>query len=254
MTGDHQTPVTPDSAAKFGADRVPDTKATLFGEEDITKILNQNRHAQDHIKTLETETATMRAELQRMQEELARSKSIDDLLATMQQQNTNEPGTTSPQLDQAELLNTLKDEVFKDLSLAQQRSLEMENWNKSVNALREQHGDGYASYVDRRAMELDIPVAKMEELAKTSPKAFIELVSPGTKRTPTPTMSGQSVPLNQDATLDAMFSRIQKLRQMNTPEGREAKAQWEDPGFQKQYRQYILEKAKKAGSTYGNNI
>lgn len=254
MTDESRTAGDPGSSgATFGSDQ-GSTNTPLFGKDDLDKILNQNRNAQDHIKTLESETAAMRAELQRLQEELARSKSIDDLLTHMRQPDQDLSGTTSPQFDQEQLLKTLKTEVFRDLTLAQQQSLERENWNKAVNTLRERHGDGYASYVDQRAKELDIPVAKMEELAKTSPNAFIELVSGGKTRTAAPTQGSQTFPLRTDAETEATFNKINALRFRNTPEGREAKRTWDDPDFQRRYRAFVLDKAKKAGSSFGNTI
>lgn len=255
MTDDNRTAGDPGaSGASFGSDQGQGGNAPLFGKDDLDKILNQNRNAQDHIKTLESETAAMRAELQRMQEELARSKSIDDLLDHMRQPESNMPGSTAPQFDQEQLLKTLKAEVFKDLTMAQQQSLEAENWNRSITVLRERHGEGFASYVDQRARELDIPVTKLEELAKTSPNAFVELVSPGRSRTAAPTTGSHSYPLKSDAETEAMFSKINALRFRNTPEGHEAKRTWQDPDFQKRYRMHILERAKKVGSSFGNDI
>jgi outer membrane murein-binding lipoprotein Lpp len=253
MTGENQAPVTPDQGTpQFGSDNGTNAAGGSFGTDDVQKILSQNRHAQDHIKTLESETAAMRAELQALRDELAKAKSIDDLLATMQQ--TNEPGPTAPTLDQEQLLTRLKSEVFRDLSVAQQQSLELQNWNESVSTLRQRHGDGYAKYVDQRAAELGIPVPKMEELAKTSPKAFLELVSPGKTGTAAPTTGSYTQPVNADKEAESMFIKISTLRLRNTPEGREAKRQWDDPDFQRRYRLWVLNRAKTNGSSFGNNI
>ncbi len=51
-----------------------------------------------------------------------------------------------------------------------------------------------------------------------------------------------------------MFIKISTLRLRNTPEGREAKRQWEDPDFQRRYRMWVLNRAKTNGSSFGNNI
>jgi hypothetical protein len=255
MTGDNQN--TGDTGttnqAKFGSDQGT-TQGGSFSSEDIARIVKQNAFAQDHIKTLESETAAMRAELQRAQEELAKARSIDDLLDAMRQQESNQPGTTSPQIDQQELLNKLKTEVFSELTAAQQQAAEMQNWNTSIGMLKERHGDGFAVYVDQRAAELGIPVTKLEELAKTSPNAFMELVSPNKTRTAAPTTGSQYVPANADAETEAYFTKISTLRFRNTPEGNDAKRVWADPDFQSRYRMHILEKAKKSGSTFGNTI
>lgn len=254
MTGENQNPVTPDNAApQFGSDQGTGSTA-VFGKDEVERILNQNRHAQDHIKTLESETAAMRAELQALREELVKSKTIDDLLSGIRQPDSNQPGPTAPQIDQERLLKTLKDEIFKDLTAAQQQALERQNWEKSVTTLRERHGDGFATYVDQRAQELNIPVKKLEELAKTSPDAFVELVSPRGPRSAAPTTGSTSAPINIDKETEAYFTKISVLRLKNTPEGREAKRAWDDPDFQRRYRMWVIEKAKKVGSSYGNTI
>jgi len=256
MTGDNQTPVTPDTKAKFGSpDQGTGTSGGTFSADELNRILTQNKHAQDHIKTLETETASMRSELQRLQEELVRSKSVDDILAAMRQQDDNTPGTTPPQLNQTELLKTLKDEVFRDLSAAQQEAIEKQNWDNSVTMLKQRHGEGYAAYVDQRSTELGISVKHMENLAKTSPKAFMELVSPGANRSAAPTMgSSTASPINADAETEAMFVKVNTLRFRNTPEGNEAKRLWTDADFQRRYRMWVLEKAKTKGSSFGNTL
>jgi DNA repair exonuclease SbcCD ATPase subunit len=236
----------------FGSDQGTSTDTATFTKDDIEKVLNQNRHAQDHIRTLESETAQMRAELERMQAELAQARSIDDLLDVMRQQDPNQPGPTAPQFDQERLIKTLKEEVFRDLTAAQQATVQVQNWNKSIEMLRQRHGDGYSEYVTRRAQELNLPIEKMEDLAKTSPDAFMELVSTRGTTSAAPTTGSVVSPLRGAGDTDAMYSKINTLRFRNTPEGREAKRMWEDPEFQRQYRIHILTKMEKQGSSFSN--
>jgi hypothetical protein len=209
MTGDNQTSGDPTQPkAVFGSDQGTSTGAA--GNIDLDKILTQNQHAQNHIKTLESETAAMRAEIQRLSEELNKSRSIDDLLNEMrQQQNSNQPGSTAPQIDQNQLLETLKAEVFNSLTQAQQQAVEQQNWAAATNALRERFGDGYATYVDQRATELNLHPKYLESLAKTSPTAFMELVAPKTSRSAAPTMGSQTAPLSADKDFDEMAARLQ---------------------------------------------
>lgn len=257
MTDDNRSPVTPDEGTpKFGTDKGTTEGTPSFGKDDIEKVLSQSRHAQDHIKTLETETATLRTELRVLQEEVAKSRSIDDLIAAMQQdQGTNSTGPKAPQLDQQELLTKLKQEVFRDLSTSQQQALEQKNWQQSISVLKERFGDKFGHQVDKRAEELGMPIEQMEIMAKTSPAAFIELVAGvKTTRTPAPTMGSQSAPYNSEADIEVMYARVIRLKTSNSPEGKEARKTWGDPEFQKQYRAHILSKAKKAGSSYGNMI
>jgi len=250
MTEDNQQQVTPD-APKFGSGDQPTTPS--FGQEDIEKMLKQNASAQDHIKELEGETKGYRQQINDLRDELAKSKSIDDLLEGMQQEN--QPGPTAPQFDEQQLLSKLKEEVFRDLSAVQQESLEDQNWVNSKAQAEQKYGTGYASYVDAKALELDVPVEQMEQYARTSPKVFMELLSGSGTSTPSPTQGTQSQPMNIDADIEARFHKVATLRlDKRTPEGRQANDTWNDPEFQKQYRQHIMDKAKTKGSSFGNQI
>jgi len=250
MTDDNQNQVTPDNQSLFSDDN-QDKGEPSFSQEDISKILKQNANAQEHIKNLETETAQFRSQIRELQEELQKAKSIDDLLDGLQQPNDT-PGTTSPQIDETQLLNKLKEEVFRDLSAAQQQALEEQNAAEAVRAAQEKFGDGYKSYVQQRAQELDLSLEQIENYARTSPKVFMELLGTPKGQTPSPTTGSLSAPIDSDADIEAKYRRISTLRLMNTPEGIEARRTWENPEFQAQYRRHILEKASEKGSTFGN--
>lgn len=229
-----------------------------FNQEDVEKLARMNSDAQGFIKTLKTETSELREQLRAIQEDLAKAKSVDDMIEAMRQQDTNldSPGPKTPQLDEQALLAKLKDEVFKDMSQVQQQELADKNWNESLNLLKGQFGDGYAKYVDQRAQELDMTNEDMEALARTKPKAFVELVGGSAKtNTPGPTRSSQtSAPLG-DGDISVMYARVSRMRRdLNTAEGREANRMWKDTSFQEKYRQHILEKARKEGSQFGNAI
>lgn len=243
----NQEPTTPENEpAKFGADQSQEPEAK-FGKDDIDKLLKQNFHGQEHIKTLEQETASLRQQLNELKEQLATSKSIDDLISEMRNERGNEenhqPGPTTPQVDKEQLLNELRTRVFEDLSAVEQANLQQKNWQDSVNLLKERHGDGYAKYVDDRAEELQMDVKQLEELAKTSPKAFMELVSPGTKSTVSPTQTTTRGMFQGQPDIEVQYRQVATLRKnLRSEEGRKANALWNDPDFQKQYRMHILKK------------
>lgn len=251
---DQEQQVTPDSnngekqeaPAKFGSDQ--ETTTPVFGKEDLEKVLKQNQHGQDHIRRLESETAEMREQIRQLQQELSNSRSIDELLSEIRQQNTesHEPGSTTPPVDENKLLEKLKSQVFADLSAAEQANLEQSNWQQSKTLLQERHGDGWASYVDSRAEELDMSIKDLESLAKTSPKAFIELVSPGQKPkgAVNPTQSTfKQAPVSGDDDFEVRIQRLSVLRRdLSTPEGRQANAEWNSPEFKARWAQHILAK------------
>lgn len=247
MTDDNQSPVTPEETPEFGKQTTSSDKSEVsFGKEDIEKILKQNSNATNHIKTLESETAEMRRQIKELQEELSKSHTIEELLSYERQTNSqnSEPGSKTPQLNEQELLAKLKAEVFNDLTQAQQKSLEEQNWGEANRLAQEKFGEKYRSYVDQKAKELDISVKEMEQYARTSPKVFMQLLggSTGTKQ-PQPTRSTQNLNLNSTPDISVQYATLIRARkQGNTPEAREARRILDDPDFQERYRLHILSK------------
>lgn len=224
-----------------------------FDQAEIEKLLKVNRDSQDFIKQLKSETAEMREQIKALQEDLSKSRTIDDLVNRYTQPNEYEPGPKAPQVDEEKLLERLRNEVFSELSAAERTRLEQQNWQKSVSALKERHGDKYNDYVADRAKALNMPMEDMQGLAKTHPDAFLELVDGSRPRSTQPTTPSQSSSTFGDD-VAVRYQRISVTRLQDTPEGREANRMWKDPEFQNQYRQYILERARKNGSQFGNTI
>lgn len=245
MTDKNQTSSTENSGEtttepKFGEGETQKPEAK-FGTEDVTKLMKMNKDAQSFIDQLKTETSTLRSEVQKMQEELAKARTIDDLINTQQRYDDSDlPESKTPQLDKNELLAELEQRVFNNMTKKQQEAAEQDNWNKSLSMAKERFGDKFTDYVTDRAKELDISVKEMEQYAKTSPKAFMQLLD--TKKSPvSPTLTQSQAPaFNTD--IDAQFEKVATLRRQDTPEGREANRLWIDPEFQKKYREHILNK------------
>ena len=254
MTDDNQNASDPSTEAKpeFGSDKDQSKVKPQFGQDDISEILKQNVHGQAHIKTLESETAQLREEIKTLQQELANAKSVDDLINEIRQNNesTTMTGSTTPQIDEEQLLAKLTEKVTSTMTLQEQLKLETDNWNTVTQALQAKHGEGYAAYVDSRARELGMNNVQMETLARQNPKAFIELVSPGTtfNRTAPTTPSMTSPKSNESQEQEAEFSKVARLKKdLSTEEGREANRKWNDPDWQRVQRQRILDKAKREG-------
>ena len=249
---DQDTQVTPDGL--FSSEDSSKSDNITLSQDEIQKIVKQNLNAQEHIKNLESETKQYREQLSELQNELTKSRTIDELLESIQQQNTDTPGPTAPQINKEELLNELKAEVFRDLSAAQQSALEEQNAAEAVRAAEELYGEGYKSYVQQKAADLGVSLEQMEQYAKTSPKVFMELLGGQKSQTPTPTIGNQTLPPSNDSDIEARYKRVSTLRLMNTPEGIEARRLWESDEFQSQYRRHVLEKAQKEGSDFRNQI
>ena len=240
----------------FGAadDKPASTESEVkFGKDDLDKILKQNYHAQEHIKTLETESEAAKLKLQDLESKLASASTIDDLLDNMQNMpQNNSPESTAPQFNQEAMISQLKEEVFSELSQAQLKAVEDTNWEESKKMAEERYGKEFASYVDTKATEMDLSNEQVEALAKTSPKAFMELLGGTGTPSAAPTTPGSTgVPSQSD---DYDYAKIARLRTENSEEGRDAQKLWSSTGFQAGYRKSIIDKAKAHGSEFGNRL
>ena len=246
MTDENQNPGTenPTGSSEFLKTENQQEQKTegSFNRDEIEKILKENSNAQSFIKELKSETSEMRSQIKTLQEELAKSRTIDDLFSKYGQQDFNEPGPNTPQVNEQELLAKLKAEVFAELSAEQQKAQEENNWRTALKQAEERFGEKYGSYVDARAQELGISIDDMRTYARTSPKVFLELLGGSQQRqTPRPTQSSQSgTPPGIGDDIEKQYARYVRLRNQPTEEGRQAREMLADPAFMEQYRLRIL--------------
>lgn len=249
-------PATPQSLFQQQDQNAGGNRSLELSKEQLEAILKQNSHAQSHIKTIEDENKTLRDQIAKLSRDLEMSTQFEDLLEGLA--NPTKPNTseqTAPQLDKNALLTELKQDIFNELTKAQQMNLQQENLNTSISYARQKFGDEYEDSLLKVAETLSLDTNYLEELAKTSPKAFqtmVESVSPS--KTPfTPTINSlRTTPAPADPTADV--KRVAALKRQNTPEGRQARQMWNSEEYQRNLRQRILENAQKNGSQFGNQI
>jgi len=211
-------------------------------------LLKRLKDKDDFIETLKSETKDYRDKIQQLESQLQQAKTIDELLERVKDyepSDTHEP--TAPRLDEDKLLSKLEERVFGKLSQKQREDVEMQNWNESVSKLQEKFGDKYADYVRSRATELSVPIHEMDRLAKTSPKAFLELVSGQQQRTnnmqpTTTTQRSSSASQSQEKYNEEYFDKISRLRNVKGPEGDEARRVYNSKEYQANWRKAILAK------------
>jgi len=239
------------TATSFSTDPVQSTQdpTSIHPQDDNVEILKKRlKDKDDFIETLKGETKEFRDRITQLESQLQQAKTIDELLERVKDyepSDASEP--TAPRLDEDKLLSKLEERVFGKLSQRQKEDLETQNWNESVSKLQEKFGDKYLDYVRSRATELSVPIEEMDRLAKTSPKAFMELVSGQQQRSTTmqPTQSNQrtsSVNNNQGQQNEEYFDRINRLRFTQGPEGSEARKIYNSKEYQANWRKHILSK------------
>ena len=237
---------TGDKTPEFNAD-TQQTPEPKFGQAEVEALLKQNSSGQEFIEVLKGETATLRDEVKGLQQELANKKSMEDMIEDIRQQDPNSPDPTGPQLDENKLLDKMREQVSAEMSFAQQLAAEQSNMAVVTAELESRHGEKYASYVDLRAKELGMTNQDMEVLARSKPKAFMELVSPGAASSIHSTPSQSQPQESGEDVAGKEYDRINRLRREFTPEGREAKQRWDDPDFQSLHRARIIAKAEAEG-------
>jgi hypothetical protein len=167
-------------------------------EDDIARLKKSHYNAQNHIKTLESETAKMRDELESLREQANQAKAIDDVLEEIRNRNSYSENDTTHQstIDPDEIVERVKGQLTKEQQLQEQSV----NAAKVLSQLESMYGENYTSKVQETANDLGMDLAYMDNLAKTAPNAFLKLFDKDAVKTPAPTQGTTNPPLNASET------------------------------------------------------
>ena len=176
--------------------------------KDVESALEALKHSQDFIKTLQTEKKTSEQQLQEIQAELEKRKSVEEVVQSLTQ--NNQPKTTESETP-AQRQGLDEDRVREYVEgLLQQKTAEQqetENLNKVTSTLYQQHGDQAAKLIKDRAKELNTTPTELEKIARTNPNMALSLLGGGSITSQTPTMSSNNPPRH-----------VQKSNEMPRPE------------------------------------
>jgi len=131
-------------------------------------------HAQEHIKTLETELAQMK-------EELTRRKTTEELLDELK--SGNQPVEATPQgveLDQDRIMQL----VNQTIEQKEKQSKAKQNAQTVASKFTEQYGAQAESAYNQIAKDAGLTVEQLNNLAATSPNVVMKLAGFETKSTP----------------------------------------------------------------------
>lgn len=224
----------------------PDNKKTTT-DVNIDEVLRRDRHAQEHIKRLEQERKEDRERLARLESELARAKTVDDLMERMRQGNNykseGEPTSRADDkqtIDVDALVSATSQQVLNKLTEKEILDAEQRNLVSVLNALEQKHGSKATAdtKVEQRAQELGLTVEDLARTARRSPKAFFELM--GEKEFKVPGATQGSV-TNYKGPQEMSAAEMMKI--WKDPKQRKT---WQDPEYQRQLRIKILEESKKS--------
>jgi len=135
---------------------------------DVPTALASIQHAQDHIKTLTDQVATLQTEL----ESKGNMEEVIRRLESQSQQNVVEPPSTTG-LDETKTVQL----VEQLLQQKESKAAEEANRVEVVNALVQKFGDKAEEVYLSKAKELGVDEAFLTAVAKKSPKAVLEYFS-----------------------------------------------------------------------------
>lgn len=189
-----------------GEDQTP--KPIKVGEREFATQEDLERHilsAQEHITKIEAENAEMRAKEEVLSKAAEENISARELLEGISKANKSTESSETPSKSQDELvaeavaLATAR--VSENLKSEAIKHAEESNLQSAMDEAKEAYGDDYIKKVVELGQTHGLTPDKIDNLAKTSPKAFANLFIPADKPSGRPA-SGEynSTAFNEDAT------------------------------------------------------
>ena len=179
----------------------PDPLVTNF-DDKLSLIVNENgdkkydtvdvalsalAQSQVHIPKLEGENASLRAEIEKVNAELAKRASIEDVVSKLAPSNndTNQPPADNGSMDAGAIETLVRNMMTGD---AQKATLE-QNGKLVSTKLTEVYGDKAKEVVEAKAKELGLSFDQYAELSRTSPQVALAMFNQSTPITSSTTPS-----------------------------------------------------------------
>ena len=163
-------PVVPNPA--LNTPTIPPEVVEFVGEgkkyKSMEDALKSIPHAQTHIQKLEDELAAQRLELER-------SRAMEDLLKEFKQQNAPAQGTEPQAQPQSGVPVDVNKAVEEALARQDAARLAQANASAVISAFTAAFGDEGKAKYEKLAEETGMPLAYLNNLAKTAPEAVLKL-------------------------------------------------------------------------------
>lgn len=195
------TDTNPNPTGSNPAPAVNNDLATLLGSiknergeqkyRDINDAMTALQHSQEFIPTLKSQYEAEKAEAQRLREEVARLKTVEETVAALTLNRQEQQGTPPVAFDEKQIA----DLVNRTLTQRSEQATASSNLESVVASLQTAFGaDAETKFYDK-AKELGMTVAEMNTLAAKSPKAVLSMLGVNGQATPQrqPTVTTSSV-------------------------------------------------------------
>lgn len=168
-------------------------------------------HKDQHIARLEKEAAEMREEVNKaltMDEFLGKlSEENKKLLETNKVNNQSNQDGEPPEGEKHEQQQLSRDDVKRILDEERDAARKESNFRAVQAQLSEKLGAGYVEHIKTKAKELDLGEDFLNNLAKTQPKAFLEIM--GIDKVTKKTSEEQSIFSPAQSSVQTRFSQAQ---------------------------------------------
>lgn len=162
------------------------------------------------IAQLQSETATLRDELQKALEKVNSTSALETLVTNLQNKNTTESAQTETKpatsADNQTALGLSQEDVVKLIEAREAAKAQQRNYDTSMAQVNKVYGDKAKEFLETRARELGLEVSTLETLARTSPQAFVNAVGVSQRDASTRSMSTTSV--NSEGLNPDSFSNV----------------------------------------------
>lgn len=179
-----------ESAAPNQASNADQQTFLVVGERAFASpddVKSKIEHADQHISTIESENAQLKAELEAAQEQLNKSTSLEEVLHKLDE-NKDESGLT---------LDQVKELVSNEITTTKQADVQQSNLKTCIGAAEKAYGEGFIEKMTEMAGNLGLSMEEVDGMAASNPKLFAKTFLP-TGNTPTPIQSHTSTVRTQN--------------------------------------------------------
>lgn len=161
------------------------------------KALEALKHSQAYIPQLKSQVSEYEGEIARLKAELEKTKSVEDIVSRLtQQQDAQQP--LPSHLDESAVEALLE----RKLRQTEQENRKVQNLQSVESQLISKFGDGAKTALSAKATELGISLAQLKAMAEESPQVVSALFSTTSTKPPVPTGGGSYLPpVNQQDTI-----------------------------------------------------
>lgn len=175
-------------------------------DEFIEKLKSERRDDDDKLSKYEAEVKELREKLEALS---STNSKIDEALREVKAQR-EVSGTDRAEVNLDVVVEKAAQRMREEMTAEQRKVAEAENFKQVEAAVKEVWGDSFLDSLSSRCSELNISLEELDRLAKVSPKAAIELVTPKKTGSVAPTKGSVST---------AAFTDTSKQQRPKSPMG-----------------------------------